>query len=53
MKTVVKGLNKELNKLRNRGAIGIGIFVRDGRCNIKDCAKEAVLFIKNMKKEKN
>jgi len=47
----LKELEKELSKLRNRGAIGISIFCKE--CDsIKNCAKEAILVLKSMKREK-
>jgi len=47
----MKEFEKELSKLRKRGAVGVSIFVREG-ASVEDCAKEATLFMKGMKKSK-
>ena len=51
MKDALKEFDKELSKLRSRGAIGLSIFVRQD-ANTLDCVKEATLGLKLMKKEK-
>ena len=43
---------KGLNKLRKRGAVGLGIFVGNTNANSDDIAKEALMFISQMKKNK-
>ena len=47
----MKEFENELSKLRNRVAVGLSIFVRKG-ASVEDCAKEATLFLKRMKKSK-
>ena len=51
MKKEMRKLEKELNKLRNREATGISIFIKKDS-SVKNCAKEMVLGLKSMKKEK-
>jgi len=53
MKEMLK-FEKELNRLRKRGATGISIFVKpDSNANTLDIAKEAVMCLKMMKKSKS
>jgi len=47
----MKEFEKELSKLRKRGAVGVSIFVREG-ASVEDCAKGATSSLRNMKKEK-
>ena len=53
MKEMLK-FEKELNKLRKRGATGMSIFVKpDSKASASDIAKEAAVFLRYMKKNKS
>ena len=43
---------KGLNKLKNRGAVGLSMFVGNTNASIEDIAREASVYLRCMKRSK-